>query len=95
MSQDKNPSSQIAIRFNQDLQLKALAERKQLYSLLAYCRALRKFTEFLKHEPDSATEDELRNYLLYIKNDKQFSASSINVAQNGLKNFFKMTCPRD
>jgi len=62
---------------------------------LAYCRALRKFTEFLKHEPDSATEDELRNYLLYIKNDKQSSASSINVAQNGLKNFLKMTCPRD
>ena len=52
MSQDKNPSSQIAIRFKQDLQLKGLAERTQLYCLLAYCRALRKFTEFLKHEPE-------------------------------------------
>ena len=37
MSQDKNPSSQIAIRFNQDLQLKGLAERTQLYSLLESC----------------------------------------------------------
>jgi len=37
MSQDKNPSSQIAIRFKQDLQLKGLAERTQLYSLSASC----------------------------------------------------------
>ena len=91
MSQDKNPSSQIAIRFKQDLQLKGLGERTQQ----SYCRALRKFTEFIQVEPDSATEDDLRRYLLFIKNERQFSASSINVAQNGLKNFFKMTCPRD
>jgi site-specific recombinase XerD len=91
MSQDKNPSSQIAIRFKQDLQLKGLGERTQQ----SYCRALRKFTEFIQLEPDSATEDDLRRYLLFIKNERQFSASSINVAQNGLKNFFKMTCPRD
>jgi len=37
MSQDKNPSSQITIRFKQDLQLKGLAERTQLYSLSASC----------------------------------------------------------
>ena len=37
MSRDKNPFSPIAIRFEQDLQLKGLAERTQLYSLLASC----------------------------------------------------------
>ena len=55
MSKDKNPVAPIAIRFKQDLQLKGLGDRTQQ----AYCRALRKFTEFLQHQPDSATEDEL------------------------------------
>jgi site-specific recombinase XerD len=91
MSQDKQPSSPIAIRFKQDLQLKGLGERTQQ----SYCRALRKFTEFILVEPDVATEDDLRRYLLFIKNEKHFSASSINVAQNGLKNFFRLTAPRD
>jgi len=91
MSQDKQPSSPIAIRFKQDLQLKGLGERTQQ----SYCRALRKFTEFIQIQPDLATEDDLRRYLLFIKNERQFSASSINVAQNGLKNFFKLTAPRD
>lgn len=91
MSQGKLPSSPIAIRFKQDLQLKGLGERTQQ----SYCRALRKFTEFIQKEPDSATEDDLRRYLLYIKNEKLFSPSSINVAQNGLKNFFRLTVPRD
>ncbi|MCA9194826.1 MAG: hypothetical protein KDB03_23810 [Planctomycetales bacterium] len=29
----------------------------------SYCRALRKFIEYLGHVPDQATEDHLRNYL--------------------------------
>ena len=91
MSKDKYPLSPIAIKFQQDLQLKGLAERTQQ----AYVRALRKFTEFLQRQPDTATEEELRKYLLFIKNQRNFDSSSINVAQCGLKRFFKLTCPRD
>lgn len=91
VSKDNNPLSPIAIRFKQDLQLKGLGERTQQ----AYVRALRKFTEFLQREPDSATEDDLRKYFLYIRNQKNFDSSSINVAQCGLKRFFLLTCPRD
>ena len=91
MSKDRKPLSPIAIRFQQDLQLKGLGERTQQ----SYGRALRKFTEFLGREPDTASEDDFRQYLLFIKNEKQWSSSSINVAQHGLKRFFKLTCPQD
>ena len=76
MSKDLHPLSPIAIRFQQDLQLRDLSPRTQE----SYVRALRKFTDFLKHEPDTATEDDLRNSLLYIKNDLKWSSSTINVA---------------
>jgi site-specific recombinase XerD len=55
---------------------------------------LRKFSEFLKREPDAASEDDLRRYLLYIKNDAHWSSSTINVAQQALKKFFTLTCPQ-
>ena len=90
MTIDKEPLSPILIRFNQDLQFNGLKERSQE----SYCRAVRKFSEFLKREPDTASEDDLRNYLLFIKNDQHWAASTINVAQQGLKKFFKITCPQ-
>ena len=91
MSIDLNPTSPIAIRFLHDLQLNDKGTRTQQ----SYGRALRRFTEFLKREPDTATEQDLRNYILYIKNELHWTASTINVAQCGLKHFFKFTCPRD
>ena len=60
MSIDKEPLSPILIRFQQDLQLNGLKERTQQ----SYVRNVRKFSEFLKRDPDSASEDDLRRYLL-------------------------------
>jgi site-specific recombinase XerD len=74
-----------------DLQLNGKGERTQQ----SYLRMLRKFTEFLQREPDTATEDDLRYYLLHIKNQKLWSNSTINVAYCSLKFFFAKTCPRD
>jgi len=91
MSKDKNPSSPTLIRFQQDLSLNGLEERTQQ----SYGRAVRKLSEFLKREPDSASEDDLRNYLLFIKNDLKWASSTINFAQQGLKKYFSITCPRD
>lgn len=91
MSKDFHPDSPILARFQQDLKLKGLASRTQQ----SYVRAVRKFSEYLKHEPDSATEDDVRNYLLFLHDSQKWEPSTINVAQNGLKQFFKLTCPRD
>ena len=91
MAKDNNPLSPTAIRFQQDLQLNGKGDRTQE----SYGRALRKFTEFLKREPDTASEDDLRNYVLFIKNVQKWQPSTLNVAYNGLKFYFRKTCPRD
>jgi integrase/recombinase XerD len=91
VSKDFHPVSPILARFQQDLKLKGLSSQTQQ----SYVRAVRKFSEYLKREPDSATEDDVRNYLLFLHDVQQWEPSTINVAQNGLKHFFKLTCPRD
>ena len=91
MSKDLAPVSPIAIKFQHDLQLNGKGQRTQQ----AYVRALRKFTEFLQRDPETATEDDLRQYFLFIRNQRNWSPSTINVAQCGLKYFFKLTLPRN
>ncbi len=61
----------------------------------AYLRAIRKLSEFLNLMPDVAVEDDLLRYILFAKNDKSWSSSSLNVAYNGIKFFYRVTCPRD
>ncbi|CAN5824337.1 tyrosine-type recombinase/integrase [soil metagenome] len=91
MSIDLNPTCPAAQRFLQDLKLNGKSDRTQQ----SYCRAVRKFTEFLGHSPLDATEDQLRNYLLYLVDSRRWAGSTVNVAQQALKRFFRITCPRD
>jgi integrase/recombinase XerD len=91
MSIDLKPTCPVATRFWHDLKLSGASPRTQQ----SYVRAVRKFTEFLGHAPDLATEDQLRNYLLYLVDSKQWQPSTINVAQQALKRFFCVTCPKD
>lgn len=91
MSRDLKPVCPVAARFLEDLKLSDRKPRTQQ----AYVRAVRKFTEFLGHAPDQATEDQLRKYLLFLTDSKKWAGSTINVAQQALKLFFRITCPRD
>jgi integrase/recombinase XerD len=91
MSVDLNPTCLVAKRFLEDLKINGKSKRTQQ----SYCRAVRKFAEFLGHSPELATEDQLRNYLLHIVDAKQWKASTVNVAQQAIKLFFRITCPRD
>jgi site-specific recombinase XerD len=75
----------------QDLQLAGLSERTQE----AYLRAVRKFAQWLNESPDQASENDLRRYLLFIKNDQQWEGNSLKVAYSGLKFFYCHTCPRE
>jgi site-specific recombinase XerD len=91
MSVDLKPQCPVLKRFAQDLKLNGKSTRTQQ----SYVRALRKFSEFLGHTPDLASEDQLRNYLLFLAESKRWSGSTINVAQQALKQFFRITCPKD
>ncbi len=85
------PLTPLAQRMLHDLQLAGHAERTQE----SYLRQVRKFAQWLKKAPDTATENDLRRYLLHIKNDQQWEGNSLRVAYSGLKFFYTHTCPQE
>lgn len=78
-------------RMRQDLQLAGLSARTQE----AYLRAVRQFATHFSLPPDQLTEAQLRDYFLYLKNDKQLAPASLNIAFHGIRYFFRTTVPRD
>jgi integrase/recombinase XerD len=75
----------------QDLQLAGLSERTQE----AYLRAVRQLATHFGKPPDRLTESELREYFLFLKNDKQFAPSSLRIAFYGIRFFYRQTLPRE
>jgi integrase/recombinase XerD len=78
-------------RMMEDLQLRGLAAKTQD----SYLRAIRQLAEHYRKSPDLITEEELRLYFLYLKNDKQISRSGFNIALSGLKFFYERTLHRE
>jgi site-specific recombinase XerD len=75
----------------EDLQLRGLSERTQE----AYLRAVRKLAEHSHTPPDQLCEEQVRDYLLFLKNDCDFAPGSMRVAVNGIKFFYRYTVPRE
>jgi len=69
------------------LQLRGLSERTQE----AYVRAVRQLSEHYHKSPALITEDELRQYFLYLKNVKHHSRPTMTIAICGIKFFFQRT----
>jgi integrase/recombinase XerD len=78
-------------QMHQDLQLAGLGERTQE----AYLRAVRQLAAHFKTPPDQLTEAQLRDYFLFLKNDKKFAAPSLKIAFCGIKFFYTHTAPRE
>lgn len=78
-------------RMTEDLQLRGLSERTQE----AYLRAVRKLADHFHTPPDQLREEQVREYLLYLKNDCDFAPGSMRIAVNGIKFFYRFTEPRD
>jgi hypothetical protein len=60
-------------RMLQDLQLAGLSERTQE----AYLRAVRQLADHFHTPPDRLNEHQVRDYFLYLKNDKKFASASL------------------
>ena len=73
------------------LQLSGLSERTQE----AYVSAVRQLSEHYHKSPELITEEELRQYFLFIKNVKHYSRNTSTVAICGIKFFFEKTLNRD
>jgi integrase/recombinase XerD len=73
------------------LQLRGLSERTQE----AYVRAVRQLSEHYHKSPDLITEEELRQYFLFLKNVKHYARNSSTIAICGIKFFYQHTLQRN
>lgn len=78
-------------RFIEDLQLQGKSDRTQQ----AYVRAVRMLAEHFNTPPDRLTEEQLRQYFVYVTTTKKWSPSTITQALCAIKTFFTVTLQRD
>jgi site-specific recombinase XerD len=74
----------------EDMQLRGLAERTQE----TYIRVVRQLAEHYGKSPDQLSETDLRQYFLYLKNDKRASRSSCTQVLSALKFLYEQTLRR-
>jgi integrase/recombinase XerD len=77
-------------RMIESLQLRGLSERTQE----CYVRAVRQLADHCDKSPDLISEEELRQYFLYIKNVKKYSRAASTIAICGIKFFYEKTLGR-
>jgi site-specific recombinase XerD len=73
-----------------DMQLRGLSETTQM----AYVRGVRQLAEHYGKSPGRITEEELRQYFLYLRNVKRVSSSTFTVALYGIKFLYRYTIKR-
>lgn len=78
-------------RMIESLQLRDFSERTQE----CYVRAVRQLAEHFRKSPDLISEEELRQYFLYLKNVRHYSRSATTIALCGIKFFFEHTLHKD
>ena len=77
-------------RMIEDLQLRGMSARTQQM----YVRAVRQLAQHYHKSPDHISDEELRQYFLFVKNVKHWSRSGTTIALCGLKFFFEHTLHR-
>lgn len=78
-------------RLLEDLRLRGLAPKTQE----AYLGAVRQLAAHYQRSPDQLSEEELRQYFLYLTDVKRVSASTLTIALTGIKFFYQHTLQRD
>ena len=89
MTQTTPTISPLRQRMLDDMRMRKLSPKTQS----SYIRAVRRFTGFLGRLPDTATDEDLRRYQLFLV-DSGMSAISLNATITGLKFFFEVTLKR-
>lgn len=73
-------------RMNDDMTMRKLAAQTQI----GYIRAVNKLCEYLQHHPETATDEELRKFQLFMVNQGD-SGITINSTITGLRFLFQIT----
>jgi integrase/recombinase XerD len=77
-------------RMREDMQLRGLAARTQE----AYLAAVQHLAVHYGKSPDTITEEQLRAYFLYLRNEKRLAPNTSNVALNAVKFLYLHTLQR-
>jgi site-specific recombinase XerD len=75
----------------EDMQLRGFAVRTQE----AYLSAVRQLAKHYRKAPDQINEEELRQYFLFLKNEKHAARNTCTIALCGIKFFFERTLGRE
>ena len=75
----------------EDMQLRGFAERTQE----AYLLTVRQLARHYGKSPDQIDEEELRQYFLFLKNEKHAARNTCTIALCGIKFFFQHTLGRE
>jgi len=75
----------------EDMQLRGFAVRTQE----AYLLAVSQLAKYYHKSPDQIDEDELRQYFLFLKNEKHAARATCTIALCGIKFFFERTLGRE
>lgn len=80
-------NTQIINRMKEDMQLLGLSQRTQQ----TYLYRAKKIIEYFKKPPEEITNEELRGYFLYLKNEKKYARATQTIALCGIKFLFEKT----
>jgi len=78
-------------RMTEDLELHGYAEKTQE----GYLRAVHQLAAYWEKPPGQITEDEIRKYFLYLRNEKEASRSTCRVALYGIRFFYTKTLRKE
>jgi site-specific recombinase XerD len=78
-------------RMSEDMRLRDFRPRTQE----GYALAVRQFLDRMQRAPEALTDEDVRGYFLYLREDRKLAPSSINLAVHALRFFFVHTLHRD
>ena len=78
-------------RMTEDMQLAGYSSKTQQ----AYVSAVRQLFAHFKCNPSQLSEEQLRQYFLYLTNERKVSRPTVTIALCGIKFFFERTLEKD
>src|SRR5712691_6920531 len=78
-------------RMLEDMQLRGFSARTQE----CYASAVRQLAEHYHRSPDQLTEEDLRQYFLYLANEKRVARATATIALCAIRFFFEQTLRRE
>lgn len=78
-------------RMVEDMQLRGLAKNTQQ----SYMDSVRILAKYYNRRPDHLSEEEIRNFFLYLIKEKQVCESTVGIYLHGIKFFFEKTLKRE